>query len=314
MIAGNSYAVRFWRSRLKSEYWSAKYAFISQAPSEEALRERIGEVLADRYVLRAKIGGGGFANVYRALDQGSDIDVAIKILFVHGELAQHQRRRFERETAALERISHPGVVPLLDKGWISEAEPYLVMGYIDGPHWQKFSNRATITGEGILWLRQLGDALAEGHRIGILHRDLKPQNIMIQDFGKPAERVVVVDFGAAAMPDQDRSSSLELGSLPYLAPEQVQGRSYPTTDVYAFTAIAFEMLTGVRYASLADGSESGLRAALAGFPGELVALLAVGLSYSPADRPSDIRLIAEDLATILGRPLVGPPPHRAGPP
>ena len=91
-----------------------------------------------------------------------------------------------------------------------------------------------------------------------------------------------------------------LGSLNYLAPERVQGRSSAASDVYALTAVAFEMLTGVRYSSLADGTEAGLRQALAGFENEVVAILAAGLSYLPSDRPSDIADFTRDLAFILG--------------
>jgi ligand-binding sensor domain-containing protein len=290
----------WWRSRFQSEYWTAKQVFFAQPRPEEKSMERIGELLAGRYLLRSRIGDGGFASVYEALDTASSEEVAVKILFVAGELEQHQRRRFERESEALRRIVHPGVVRLLDAGWISEAEPYLVMSYVNGPTLASILRSGPVSrAKTAQWLRQLGAALGETHARGVLHRDLKPENIMIQWSGQPDEHIVVVDFGAAAILERGGLGSLAFGSFPYLAPEQVQGRSSPATDVYSLTAITFEMLTGVRYASLADGTETGLRNALTGFPETVIALLAAGLSYLPSERPGDVRAFAEDLAHSL---------------
>ncbi len=302
-----SIAMGLWfyrRLRLKAEYWRAKNAFLSQPHPETDVAERVGEVVLGRYAVQREIGKGGFANVYLAFDSETRMEVAIKILHGIDELEEQQRRRFEKETEALRRIVHPGIVRLLDAGWLSEREPYLVMSYVDGPTLGAILRSGPpARSKAAQWLRQLGQALAETHACGVLHRDLKPENIMIRDFGEAGEQAVVVDFGAAAILHrvEKNSSSLMLGSFPYLAPEQVQGRSSTATDVYSITAVTFEMLTGVRYASLADGTESGLRSALAGFPGEVIGMLASGLSYLPSDRPSDVGRFADQLARALDR-------------
>src|SRR5262249_9494601 len=265
--------VWYWRRyRVKTEYWKAKRAFLARAGAHDEPECRTG-VVAGRYSLRMQIGEGGFASVSRAMDMETGIEVAVKVLHGAGELEEHQRTRFEKETEALRRIEHPGVVRLLDAGSLPEGELYLVMRYVEGP------TLRAILGSGPIgriraaqWLLQLGAALGEAHSRGVLHRDLKPENIIIEHCGPPEANVGVADAGWVQV------TSLMLGSLHYLAPERVQGRSSAASDVYALTAVAFEMLTGVRYSSLADGTEAGLRRALAGFEREVVAVLAAGLS------------------------------------
>jgi serine/threonine protein kinase len=176
----------------------------------------------------------------------------------------------KKETEALRRIEHAGIVRLIDAGWISEYEPYLVMSYVQGPTLRALLQAGPIARQvAAKWLLELGEALGETHARGVLHLDLKPENVMIQDFQRPEERVIIVDFGAAAMLNAVRSGgSLMLGSFNYLALEQVQGRSLPVSDVDALTAITFEMLTGVPSERPAD---------IASFTRELSRALILGL-------------------------------------
>lgn len=124
---------------------------------------------------------------------------------------------------------------------------------------------------------------------------------MIEHHEQPGERAVVADFGAAAIRDAGSrdASSVMLASFHYMAPERVQSRSSPASDVYSFSAVAIEMFTGVRYSSLSDGSEPGLRESLVGLPGPVITLLAAGLAYAPEARPQDIREFAGALASAM---------------
>jgi serine/threonine-protein kinase len=160
-----------------------------------------------------------------------------------------------------------------------------------------------------LWIRQIGEAVAEAHASGVLHRDLKPGNILIERMGLEREQAVVVDFGAATLAHEpDGETSMHLGSFDYMPPERVLGRSFPSGDVYGLAAIAFELLTGVKYAGVAASSVDGMKRLLAAVPGEAAEILAIGLAYSPEERTSDIRQFAIDLSEALKTP--GDHPHR----
>lgn len=248
------------------------------------------EVLSGRYAMEAPIGQGGFSTVYRAPDIES------------GELQEWQRRRFEKETGALRRLSYPGLVRLLDSGWISERQPYLVMELIEGPTLRALLRSGAVgQGAGFL-IVQIGEALEDAHREGVLHRDLKPENILIAAADSPSEHVVVVDFGAATIREAGipEASSFALASFGYMAPERILGRSSAATDVYSLAAVAFELLTGTRYSNLADSSPAGLRKALRDFSMNVLILLAAGLTYVPEHRPQNAGEYARQLAAGIG--------------
>ena len=291
-----------WRRQVRARYWKEKTEFLALQKDDEAAVERSGELVAGRYRVESEIGQGGFARVWKALDVESGATVAIKFLVVAGELDQWQRERFEKETGALLRLRHPGIVRLLDSGWPEGSEPWLAITWIDGPDLREVLKSGPVPREKAAeWILQIGEALGEAHSQGVLHRDLKPENILIEHVGGENERVVIVDFGAATVYDgmHGGRSALLLGSFDYIAPERVAGLSSPATDVYALSAVAFEMLTGVRYRSLADGSESGLRKALQRFGIEVARLLAAGVAYTPEERPGDIRGYAAEVASVI---------------
>jgi hypothetical protein len=294
-----------WQRRVRARYWKEKTEFLALHRDEEEAAQKPGEIVANRYQVECEIGQGGFARVWKALDTETGATVAIKFLVVAGELDQWQRERFDKETEALRRLRHPGIVRLLDSGWPEDSEPWLAITWIDGPNLREVLKSGPVSRQKAAdWILRIGDALGEAHSQGVLHRDLKPENILIEHVGGEGERVVIVDFGAATAYDgmHGGRSALLLGSFDYIAPERVAGLSSPATDVYALAAVAFEMLTGMRYRSLADPSEAGLRRALPGFKADVVRLLAIGLAYAPEERPADIRTYAADVSGVIAAP------------
>lgn len=208
-----------------------------------------GELIDGRYQLSQLVASGGMATIYRAIDTRLDRTVAVKIM--HPHLAQNEDfvARFIKEARAAAALSHPNIVSIQDQGWNEGGVPavFIVMEMIDG-----FTLRDLLSEKGALpiteafsYFSAILNAVSAAHKIGILHRDLKPENILISK----DRRLKVADFGLARLPDggatQTAESSVILGSVSYLSPEQVQrGISDTKSDVYALGVVLFEMLTG----------------------------------------------------------------------
>jgi len=210
-----------------------------------------GQLLDDRYQIETELGHGGVGVVYLARDRKlHDKCVVIKILLDKSLDNSWVVQKFQQEKEALARVDHPGVVGILDTGELPDGRPYLVMQFIDG-----VTLRSQIKTEGIPIdraaeiIRQTGRALAVAHDKGVFHRDLKPENIMLQSFAGGEEQVKIIDFGIAKLKNSTVAPSTmtgaTAGTVAYMAPEQLSGRpTSAATDVYAFGAIAFEILTG----------------------------------------------------------------------
>lgn len=206
----------------------------------------VGRVLEGRYAVRSRIARGGMATVYLAVDQRLDRDVALKVM--HADLAQDQEflRRFVREARSAARLSHPGVVAVYDQGQ-DDGSWFLVMEYVAGHTLRDLLNeRGRLTPrEALALLDPVLDALAAAHWNGIIHRDIKPENVLLADDG----RVKVADFGLAravtTTTTTHQDSKVLLGTVAYLAPEQVERNvADARSDVYAIGILLFEMLTG----------------------------------------------------------------------
>jgi serine/threonine-protein kinase len=205
----------------------------------------VGRVLEGRYAVQSRIARGGMATVYLAIDQRLDREVALKVM--HADLAQDEEflRRFIREARSAARLSHPGVVAVYDQGE-DAGSWFLVMEHVPGHTLRDLLNeRGRLTPrEALALLDPVLDALGAAHWNGIIHRDMKPENVLLADDG----RVKVADFGLAravttATTNQD--SKVLLGTVAYLAPEQVErGVADARSDVYAVGIMLFEMLTG----------------------------------------------------------------------
>ncbi|HUH03842.1 MAG TPA: protein kinase [Kofleriaceae bacterium] len=198
------------------------------------------------YQLAERVGEGGSAHVYRAVgDDGSE--VAIKLLSPSAELDDDSARaRFEREIRVLAELRHPAVVQLLDSGIDDELGPYLVTPLLPGATLRALQGRGPLGPEAAaLLLEPLADGLAAVHRAGLVHRDVKPENVIVT----PEGRVVLVDLGLAYRAGQTRytEQGSVVGSVPYMAPEQLEGREVSAaSDVWALAVILYELITGAR--------------------------------------------------------------------
>ena len=220
------------------------------------------------------IGAGGMGRVYRARDTRLDRFVAIKV--VSPEIADdpRSRKRFEREARVVSRLAHPHICTLYDLG-LARVEgvetPFLVMELLDGETLAAPLARGALPIEQAVRIAsQIAEALSAAHASGIVHRDLKPANIMLTssgvkllDFGLARWRGPVVGSGTDDEGRRDASSTagLIIGTLPYMAPEQLRGDAVDgRTDLFAFGAVLYEMLTGAR--AFAADSQAGLVAAI----------------------------------------------------
>jgi len=206
-----------------------------------------------RYQILDRLGEGGMGIVYRALDERLEREVAIKVLRPDALGAQTARQRFRHEARALSRLNHPGIATLFDFD-SQNGTDFLVLEFVPGQtlasvleHGALPEARARTIALGI------AEALEAAHELGVVHRDLKPGNVMIT----PRGRVKVLDFGLARLtggadpPSWSATTSGDLvGTLPYMAPEQVtNGAVDPRTDLYALGVVLYEMISGERAVS-----------------------------------------------------------------
>lgn len=208
-----------------------------------------GTVIEGRYVIEAPIGEGGMGIVYRARHLGLGIDVALKVLHTRFG-AGPGAIRFEREARAARCLDHPGCVRVLDQGKTADGQLYLAMELLEGP---SLADRLATSGrasrpDAIRIAVELCEALAHAHSRGVLHRDVKPANLVLgRRDGHP--RFVLVDFGFAKLVDDAPLTALGecAGSPSYLAPERLLGRPYDgRADLYGAGIVLYEMLTGTR--------------------------------------------------------------------
>ena len=203
-----------------------------------------GQKINERYEIVASIGEGGMANVYLAHDAILDRNVALKVL--RGDLENNEKfiRRFQREAKSVSDLSHPNIVEVYDVGE-EEGQHYIVMEYIDGKTLKQLVQKrgALTVAEVIDIMAQITDGLTQAHAAYIIHRDIKPQNIMIQDNGM----IKITDFGIAMSMNatQLTQTNSVMGSVHYLPPEQASGKTATMkSDIYSAGILMYELLTG----------------------------------------------------------------------
>src|ERR671919_2866768 len=204
----------------------------------------VGMQLSGRYRLDAQIGAGGMSTVYRALDQTLERRVAIKLM--HREISSDsdQLERFRREARAVASLSHPHVVTVIDFGE-DDDHPYIVFEYVEG---ETLKDRLRRIGrlpvaEAVAYAIEIGRALECAHTNLLVHRDVKPQNVLID----PEGRAKVTDFGIARELESDglTKTGRVLGTTDYVSPEQALGREVDArSDIYSLGVLLYEMLTG----------------------------------------------------------------------
>jgi serine/threonine protein kinase len=276
----------------------------------------IGSLLERRYLVKRKLGHGGFGAVYLASDQKMmSRPVVVKALLDERISSEWSVRKFKQEMEALARVDHPSIIGIFDSGQLDDGKPFLVMQYVDGA-----SLRALIKPEGMNLeqaaniIRQIGRALNAAHSRGILHRDLKPENIMIQLLSDGEEQVKIIDFGIAKIKDSVVSLSTIgehlTGTALYMSPEQLKTQPLtPASDLYCFAVIAYEMVTGRRPNNpdsayqLLEMQRAGLRIKPRDLRPNLSqpaeAILLKALSFNPKERYQNAREFGDALATAL---------------
>ncbi|GAA2860878.1 hypothetical protein Acy02nite_57220 [Actinoplanes cyaneus] len=270
-----------------------------------------GDLIDGRYRLGERLGQGGMSVVWRADDESLGREVAIKVLSaaLAGDPALRQRIRAEARAAA--GLLHPGVVAVFDYGELTEAGrvlSYVVMELVEGR-----SMADMLTGEPLAWEltvligAEVAAALAAAHRAGVVHRDVKPGNVMVTATG-----IKLVDFGiSATVGELDGQDGMVLGTPAYLAPERIAGGPVrPATDVYALGLLLYRALAG-RMPWQATTVTQMLKAhvyaspaplpPVDGLPAEVVRLLSRCLAKKPGERPSSAE-IAQVLGEISGQP------------
>ena len=205
----------------------------------------IGQSLG-RYHILEQLGEGGMAIVYKAYDTRLERHVAVKVILPQKQHAEKFIKRFEREAKALAQLSHPNIVKVIDYGE-HEGLPFLVMEYLPGGTLkQKLSGKPMPWREAVQILMPIVRALSYAHQQKIIHRDVKPSNILITDSGEP----MLSDFGIAKMLEADETLDLTgtgvgLGTPEYMSPEQAQGKNVDArSDVYSLGIVLYEMVTG----------------------------------------------------------------------
>ncbi len=212
------------------------------------------------YEILEAIGAGGMGEVYKARDTRLGRDVALKVLAAHVASRPEFRQRFEREARAVASLNHPHICQLYDIGREGETD-YLVMEYLDGePLSARLRKGALPPAQTVELARQIADALGQAHRKGVVHRDLKPGNIMLTragakllDFGLAKTSPVVEGSDASTLTSALTSRGHILGTLQYMAPEQLQGKEAdPRSDIFALGGVLYEAATGRRAFEASD--------------------------------------------------------------
>jgi serine/threonine protein kinase len=234
-----------------------------------SLPTRIG-----RYAVRRRIGAGGFATVWLGYDESLDSPVAIKVLADNWSDDQHVKQRFVDEGRFLRKVESPHVVPVYDAGELDDGRPYLVMGYADqGTLADRLETGGLPREEALEVVRQVGLGLSALHQRGVVHRDIKPGNVLFRtvtprdddERGDSADRVevraMVADLGLGKTVDMSSRLTMIAGTPTFVAPEQAQGEHIDArADQYSLAALTYLLLTGRpphRHATLAAAASPG---------------------------------------------------------
>lgn len=284
-------------------------------------------VVRDRYRLVQLLGEGGMGTVFAAKDLRLPREVAIKIVRPDRMADAGMRPRFLREAGTLARLSHPGVTSLFDVGELPDGALFLVMERLRG---RDLGSLLAAEGRGAPVevaevARQASAALAAAHRAGVVHRDVKPENLVLS-LERGRLLVKVVDFGLAREASQERGltrTGMIVGTPAYMAPEQVAGEEVSAaTDLYGLAAVLWEALTGVRlvradavgaiFSEILTSPPEAPSLHRPGLPAEVDAELLAALAKSPAGRPADLEEWGRRLAARLEELPADEPGWRGG--
>lgn len=264
-----------------------------------------------------RIARGGTSVVYRARHRRLDQWVAVKVLDERHVANARVRRRFEREGLVLASLRNDSVVRVLDRASTADGRPALILEWLDGPDIERRlrSHGPFTEREATPIVRQVVQALAAIHRAGVVHRDVKPSNVVLVPHGD-SFRAVLLDFGVVGDEDDDTTSGTTLGTPAFMAPEQARDASAvsPSADVYAVGALYYTMVVGEpphgrgdawsQLHRMAEGYRASLVDAAPFVPRAIAEVFDRCLSHDPALRPRDGAELLEALDAALARPEV----------
>jgi len=276
-----------------------------------------------RYVVRRRIGSGGFATVWLAYDEQLDSPVAIKVLADNWTEDHHVRRRFLEEGRYLRKVESPHVVSVYDAGELEDGRPYLVMSYADqGTLADRLEVAGLTPGQAMEVVRQIGAGLTALHRRGILHRDVKPANVLFRTVDPTSDRdpegavrAMLGDLGLGKALDVSSRLTMIAGTPSFVAPEQARGEGLDArADQYSLAALTHLMLAGrapYAHATLAAAAAPGPPPPLSTperpFPEAVESVVGRGLAPDREDRWPDVAAYVQALAVALDATSVGGP-------
>lgn len=285
---------------------SAVHATASQSAGQKAF---------GRFQILARLGTGAFGTVYRARDTVLDREVALKVPRAEALKSPESRARFLREPKAAAQLRHPNIVPVFDAGSVGQ-DFYIASAYIEGRTLEDFLEHEQADFRSVARIaRELADALNYAHGMGVVHRDVKPANVMLDGRGS----AMLTDFGLARLENSDEKVTQDgtvMGTPAYMAPEQADrslGEVGPASDQYSLGVVLYEMLCGqtpfsgppaVLIFNLIHQTPPSPRSVRPAVPSDLVTICLKAMAKNPAERYADCDALAEDLRRWLdGEPI-----------
>ena len=288
----------------------------------------VGELIAGRYELEQLVGSGGMSNVFRAHDRLLERTVALKILHEQFTRDDDYVERFRREARAVAKLAHPNIVTVIDRGE-QDGRQFIVFEYVDGPNLKDLTRNGPLEVRDAIGLTlQVARALAFAHDRGLVHRDVKPQNVLLNEDGQAK----VTDFGIARSLDVQgvTQTGTVLGTSDYIAPEQARGQKVdPKTDIYSLGAVLYELLVGAvpfsgdNFVAVAmrhvNEPVPSVLAARPDCPARLDFAIQRAMAKDPDDRFASMDDFAAELEACLaevdgrgdeGATMIVPPPRR----
>ena len=276
----------------------------------------IGSTIS-RYRVLERLGGGGAGVVYKAEDVKLERLVALKFLSTYRSGNEADQRRFLREARATSALEHPNICTVYEIDETEDGRLFIAMSFCEGETLKRKIERGPLNlAEAVRIASQIAAGLAAAHAKGVVHRDVKPANVIVA----PDGRVKVVDFGIAKLADQSRLTrdGTAVGTAGYMAPEQIRGETIdPRTDVWALGVVLYEMIAG-RTPFPGENDHERIRGILSrdpqpmatlrpGVPPQLERIVATALAKRPADRYADMEAMRTDLLAVGGG-LLAPAP------